>query len=533
MKRFVTGAALFLAVLTGLSGCLGNMEVPGHSNPLDPSNPNTSSPEPDRPTGLTAVISDRLVELSWSVSESWSIDHYRVYRWEVEDENVEDYELIDTTTETEYADTDVRNGQGYYYKVSGVNALGLEGIASRRVLVIPRVFGVAINQGSPRTSTRSVTLRMSASTGTDIMQVSNAADMAGAQWEPYQSSRSWSLEAGDGEKTVYVRFRDSGDNESAIVSDTIELDTKAVIQSVTEDSGGEDLSAGDVIHFTLTAGELYGEAAVDVGSVVPGIALYDDGTGGDAVANNGVYERDYTIEHGVEVVNGSVIGTFQDEAGNHAEPVLADGTVTILDPPAAVVMGAPVALTETKIALSWSRNNDSDFSAYKLYRSYVPGVAGSTDRELIGDFSNQSSTDYTDTGLDPGTTYYYAVYVVDRAGLTSISNEVSATTVANVPPSAVVLYSPWSPNPTTLELSWSVSNAPDFVYYELIGWEQDPPAPPATSQKRVITRIEVRNETFYTHESLSSSMVYWYEVAVVDSFGAETRSNVVSASPGP
>ncbi|MFH1865227.1 MAG: fibronectin type III domain-containing protein, partial [Candidatus Eisenbacteria bacterium] len=323
MKRYITGAALFLAVLTGLSGCLESMEIPGHSNPLDPSNPNTFSPEPDRPTGLTAVISDRLVELTWSVGNASAIEHYRVYRWEVEDEDEEDYELLDTTTEMEYADGDVRNGQGYYYKVSGVNGLGLEGVASRDVLVIPRVFGVTINQGTPKTSSRSVTLRMSASAGTDIMQVSNAADMSDAQWEPYQSTRTWSLEAGDGQKTVYARFRDSADNESAIVSDTIELDTRAVIESVTEDSGGEDLSTGDVIHFTLTAGELHGDAAVDLGSVVPGIALYDDGTGGDAVPDDGVYERDYTVEQGVEVVNGPVIGTFRDEAGNQAEPVLA------------------------------------------------------------------------------------------------------------------------------------------------------------------------------------------------------------------
>jgi hypothetical protein len=141
----------------------------------------------------------------------------------------ENYELIDTTTEMAYADPDVRNGQPYYYKVSGVNDLGLEGKASRRIIVVPRMFSVTINQGSPKTSSRNVTLRMSASAETEIMQVSNAPDMSDAQWEPYQSSYSWVVLAGDGDKTVYVRFRDAADNESAIVSDDIELDTRAVI----------------------------------------------------------------------------------------------------------------------------------------------------------------------------------------------------------------------------------------------------------------------------------------------------------------
>ncbi len=533
MKRYITGAALLLALVTGLSGCLDALVEPGHSNPLDPANPNTSSPVPARPAGLTAVVSDRLVELSWSVGDTSAIDHYRVYRWEVEGGEDEDYELIDTTTETKYADADVRNGQAYYYKVSGVNELGLEGRSSREIIVIPRMFSVTINQGSPKTSTRNVALRMSASSETEIMQVSNEPDLSDAQWEPYQSAYSWSLLSGDGDKTVYVRFRDAADNESSIVSDDIELDTRAVIESVTEDSDGADLATGDVIHFTLTAGELHGDAAVDLGTIVPGIALYDDGTGGDTVSEDGVYERNYTIDPGVEVVNGPVTGTFTDEVGNRAEPVLAAGTVTILDPPAAVEMGTPIPLSESKIVLSWSRNNDADFSAYKLYRSYVPGVDGSTERELIGDFSDQSTTDYTDTGLEPESTYYYAVYVVDRVGLTTISNEVSATTPANEPPAAVELFTPWSPGSLSLELSWTVSDAEDFVYYELVVWEEDPPAPPAPSEKRIITRIETRSATFYTHESLDESIIYWYEVAVVDSFGAETLSNTVSGSPLP
>ena len=533
MKRYITGAALLLALVTGLSGCLDTLVEPGHSNPLDPSNPDTSSPVPARPTELTAVVSDRLVELSWSVGDASAIDHYRIYRWEVEGGEDEDYELIDTTTETEYPDTDVRNGQAYYYKVSGVNELGLEGKASREIIVIPRMFSVTINQGNPKTSSRNVALRMSASAETEIMQVSNEPDMSDAQWEPYVSAYSWSLLPGDGDKTVYVRFRDAADNESSIVSDDIELDTRAVIESVTEDSDGEDLAAGDVIHFTLTAGELHGQAAVDLGTIVPDIVLYDDGTGGDTVPEDGVYERDYIIDPGVEVVNGPVIGTFTDEVGNRAEPVLAAGTVTVLDPPTAVEMSTPIPLSERQIVLSWSRNNDADFSAYKLYRSYVPGVDGSTERELIGDFSSQSTTEYTDTGLEPETTYYYAVYVVDRVGLTTISNEVSATTSENEPPAAVELFTPWSPGSLSLELSWTVSDAEDFAYYELIVWEEDPPAPPATSDKRIIARIETRSETFYTHESLDESIIYWYEVAVVDSFGAQTLSNTVSGSPLP
>ncbi len=44
-------------------------------------------------------------------------------------------------------------------------------------------------------------------------------------WEPFTSSKAWTLSAGDGLKTVYAQFKDAVDNISATVSDTITLDT--------------------------------------------------------------------------------------------------------------------------------------------------------------------------------------------------------------------------------------------------------------------------------------------------------------------
>jgi hypothetical protein len=46
-----------------------------------------------------------------------------------------------------------------------------------------------------------------------------------SSWQPYADSTLWQLTNGDGLKTVYGRFKDSAGNLSAIVSDTITLDT--------------------------------------------------------------------------------------------------------------------------------------------------------------------------------------------------------------------------------------------------------------------------------------------------------------------
>lgn len=196
-------------------------------------------------------------------------------------------------------------------------------------------------------------------------------------------------------------------------------------------------------------------------------------------------------------------------------------------------MAQPVALSKRSIALSWSRNNDPDLERYKLYRSYVPGVGVSTQRRLIADLAGAGETDFTDSGLAPDSTYYYAVYAVDAIGLSTISNEVVGWTLANDPPEPVTLYAPWAPDSTSLTLSWSRSGEDDFLEYEVIGWEQDPPDPPNVAGKRVLARIDAAGETFYTHSSLVDTLVYWYEVAVVDSFDARAVSNAVSGSPRP
>lgn len=532
MRRHIWLIALTIALAAfGLTGCFDTLTQPERDNELDPTGP--GGPDiPAMPGSLRATVSDRLVSLTWTVSDTTDIGAYVVYRWEVEDEEDEQFEQIETVEESTYDDADVLNGLVYEYRIASVTRSGLEGDASPPVRVVPSIFSIAINQGAEHTATRSVSISTSASAGTELMQFSENADMSGASWIPYSTTGNWQLSEGDGAKTVYARFRDATDSESSIVSDSITLDTWAVISSVTEDSGGETLAPGDVLHLTIDAGETGGEATVEIEDVAPLIELYDDGTAGDAVAEDGVYERDYEIEPGAETVDATVTGYFADALGNEAEPMTAPGTVTILVGPEPVTLQAPVVLGERRIALSWSRSLIEDFGAYLLYRSYVPGVDTSTDRELIAELTTAGSTSFTDGGLEPDSTYYYAVYVSDDFGQQAVSNEVSATTLPNEPPDPVELYAPWA-DTTSVELSWSRSDAEDFLEYEVITWEQVPPAPPDPDTKRVLSRIADIAQTFYTHTSVEPTVVYWYQIAVVDSFGARALSDSVSASVTP
>lgn len=91
---------------------------------------------------------------------------------------------------------------------------------------------ILINNNAAKTNSPVVDLTLSAQDVTE-MQISNESDFAGASWEEFVTSKEWSLKDevvgpafGDGEKTVYVKFRDASLTESDVYSATIFLDTQ-------------------------------------------------------------------------------------------------------------------------------------------------------------------------------------------------------------------------------------------------------------------------------------------------------------------
>lgn len=98
------------------------------------------------------------------------------------------------------------------------------------------VAGMQINNGAAVTNTPAVTLKLSAAdpVGVATMQFSND----GTTWsteEPYATSKAWSLAAGDGVKSVYVRFRDKTlptGNLYNPVTASITLDTTPPVTTV-------------------------------------------------------------------------------------------------------------------------------------------------------------------------------------------------------------------------------------------------------------------------------------------------------------
>jgi hypothetical protein len=88
----------------------------------------------------------------------------------------------------------------------------------------PQAPKISINSGNKNTKDESVRLRLSA-VGATFMMISNTEDFNGAVWMPYNIEMpAWNLLPNEGEKVVFVKFKDRIANESEVVSAKIKLD---------------------------------------------------------------------------------------------------------------------------------------------------------------------------------------------------------------------------------------------------------------------------------------------------------------------
>ncbi len=100
--------------------------------------------------------------------------------------------------------------------------------------------------------------------------------------------------------------------------------------------------------------------------------------------------------------------------------------VSVNTPPTSVTLNIPTGATKNLLTLTWSKNTDSDFASYEIYKSTSSGTLGT----LVTTINTNTTNTYTVTGLAPGTTYYFTIRIVDTGELCSNSNQVSATTLS-------------------------------------------------------------------------------------------------------
>jgi len=197
---------------------------------ITPSVTTTSFPAPANLAAVSAGYYQ--INLSWdAVATAVS---YKVYRGGI---------YIDSSTSTSYSDTGLSSGTTYSYTVTAVNSAGSESGQSNSASATtgslpteeeeggifipppkPKDVFLVINNNEPYTNSRNVILSLS---GKNVYQVaiSNDPNFKGAVFEYFHPKRNWTLEEGDGEKTVYAKFRNLSGGVSDVISDSIVLDT--------------------------------------------------------------------------------------------------------------------------------------------------------------------------------------------------------------------------------------------------------------------------------------------------------------------
>ncbi|MDY6787695.1 MAG: hypothetical protein SVK54_06190 [candidate division WOR-3 bacterium] len=178
------------------------------------------------------------------------------------------------------------------------------------------------------------------------------------------------------------------------------------------------------------------------------------------------------------------------------------------NPPQAVELSVK-ASTETSITLEWTKNDDTDFSQYRLYRSDSSGV--DSNAELISTITQKDSLIYNDSDIPLHSEYYYKIYVEDSENLMTGSNEVSGAVAVNTTP--VILLSP--SKKTMLEDDAFIMKVYADGVTDLFG-----------SSFEIIFDSEIKADSTIAGDFLGSDVVYF------DNIAADTVSVAITRKAG-
>jgi hypothetical protein len=366
------------------------------------------------------------------------------------------------------------NSQLYFFQVASVNATGIEGERSNSVSTRVVLLEMTINSNLAYTNRRDVTIQLIAPFSSSTVLLSEDSTFSDAVYESFNVNKNFRLSIGDGNKMVYGRIMFSDGSETgALLSDEIILDTRSRINSVAVSPSDETFTADDTVAFFLDGGEQSGTASVSFGGLSP-VSLFDDGLGVDAGQDDGVYSGQYVVPTNLNLKSVQVTGNFTDAAGNRADPLTANTTLSIESPPMPVELTQVEALSSFEVELRWAGEVEADFTSYRVYRDISSSVTTSSD--LVTTVHVASTKVFVDVAVADNTTYYYRVYVTNTSGLSAGSNIASATTLVNTPPNPVVLAATLGIEPSSAVLTWSRNNDHDFASYRI--FRNNSPASP-------------------------------------------------------
>ncbi len=492
------------------------------------------------PEGLRASAGIGRIELLWSSVGASSLVGYDVYRSSTSDGT---YRRLAggegtsfTTGLTSYVDSNLSGGQRYYYKIRSV---GEEGVVSELSGFVgatslsddrspeppPGVAAVADASdpsritlswgapsrdagGGPLTGLSGFILLRAEGDGSFVRAAS-----LGAGQRRFDDTGLKSL-------TTY-RYAliavDGAGNESAL-SPVAQVTTTGVPApaAVTADDGiGRiELNWAAVHHVDLLGYNVYRATRPDQ----PFSRL--EGDGGEAFSTGRTTFVDSSLAAG-QLFYYKVTTVAAELESDPSALVSASAAADDVAPAAPTGLVAIAADDRAEVSLRWSRpRTDQDGGDLTGLRSFVvyraqdgPGALSAVDTVDAG------SSAFTDTGLEPATTYYYSVSATDGSGNVSPrALTVSATTPGISPPAALST----SGEVTRITVSWNASDEDDLLGYNVYR---------STRPDEGYARLAgaegtpfTTGQTSYVDSNLTGGQILYYRVSVVTSSGESDPS---------
>ncbi len=229
-------------------------------------------------------------------------------------------------------------------------------------------------------------------------------------------------------------------------------------------------------------------------------------------------EESGTIEYGNGIEAGYWYIKIETWSGVSGQYSLETHIVTT-DGPSPVEISRS-SVTDSSVAISWTESDDPDFDRYEIYMSSSAGDVG----ELSRTIDPRGTTSHEVTDLDPDTSYYFTVRVYDMSGEYADSDqlEVVTDTVGEVPSPVEVSGS--SVTDSSVTISWTESDDPDFDRYEIYMSSS------AGDVGELAGTIDSRGTTSHEVTDLDPDTTYFIRVNAVSKDGGSVMSDQVSVS---
>ena len=402
---------------------------------------------------------------------------------------------------------------GYSYTItypdglheSVINSFILDGSLDTQTIgtISLRVSYVKIDNDAIYTKDRNITLSLG---NTDAYQMEIVEGGVISTRESFSSTKEFLLSSGDGEKSVTINLYDRDNNPLPSISDTIILDTTLNVSSFTLSGASKK---GDILKLSLNLGEIGARVTADIPSIIDGLIMLDNGTGGDTTANDGIYERTYKIETSTEH-DITVTSNIIDIAGN-TQSFSSDNKLILSTSPSI----ENLQITSNIVAQSMS----IEFTTDEPTTSIIYYGASSDALNTALPINNILSTNHsiTLTNLTANALTYFQLEVKDASLNTTTFN--SQSKLAPPSPSNMNIAA----GDEEIGIVWDEVITDGVIGYNI--YRSDNGNPFIKANESIITN------RYYLNDLVANDINYTYKLTTVDDSDNESeQSSAVSAT---